>query len=597
MEKLKDKIEKYINKTGVIRTPAYFIKELFNDIVNIFYALCKKIENNHKETLNLIFNDYIEFILKENLIGLTKVINLYYDNPPIIKYYDEHNNLIYHDGDEGYLNGDFVSSSTNVNPLIKIIFFKHPIGIPEYFKGIHYKYLNVTKLSLMQGNKNYLFEGSVIDELVINRDINCVSNGTGMFKDSDIKNINDIKLNFTVSAISDIFVNAKNLNSNNNITILGRDGYSVNLSHIFKNSDIEKAYLDNNHFVKCSGKYSSGKGIFCNCLKLKEAFIDYKLSYTNIFDEMFENCYNLIKAETINLHVNYINTKLNFNKTFNGCYNLKDLKISGIHYCNLDLYDTIIEPESINYIIENCYKNTYAQYKSVIKLNSFCYNEWSNIEVNPKFNEVKERADLYNVMISTEKPHGGIHIIDIYGRFINNDAIPYINDELILGIYISDGTHDFIMHTSNIDGAFRVGDVVNTNVPLATTLAEAVLDKNGSENTDIIYQYYLENHINDEHYDRLAENLCKNFTFKNGNTGYLGSVGEWKIIIDNKDTINQCLNALGKSSLDLSGDQCYIASTNYSEDQHWGIFPQTRTIEPVNASYDSSRKVIPFTTY
>lgn len=42
MEKLKDKIEKYINKTGVIRTPAYFIKDLFNEISNKFISIIKK---------------------------------------------------------------------------------------------------------------------------------------------------------------------------------------------------------------------------------------------------------------------------------------------------------------------------------------------------------------------------------------------------------------------------------------------------------------------------------------------------------------------------------------------------------------------------
>jgi hypothetical protein len=45
MEKLKNKIEKYINKTGVIKTPAYFIKDLFNNVVDYFSNKIKNIDN------------------------------------------------------------------------------------------------------------------------------------------------------------------------------------------------------------------------------------------------------------------------------------------------------------------------------------------------------------------------------------------------------------------------------------------------------------------------------------------------------------------------------------------------------------------------
>lgn len=52
MEKIKNKIEKYINKTGVIRTPAYFIKDLFTQIVDKI----DEIKNNY--LTNNVFNEY-----------------------------------------------------------------------------------------------------------------------------------------------------------------------------------------------------------------------------------------------------------------------------------------------------------------------------------------------------------------------------------------------------------------------------------------------------------------------------------------------------------------------------------------------------------
>ena len=58
MEKLKNKIEKYINKTGGIKTPAYFIKELFNDLIDNINKIKKFTTSNISRIETLYNNNY-----------------------------------------------------------------------------------------------------------------------------------------------------------------------------------------------------------------------------------------------------------------------------------------------------------------------------------------------------------------------------------------------------------------------------------------------------------------------------------------------------------------------------------------------------------
>lgn len=84
MEKLKDKIEKYINKTGVIRTPAYFIKDLFNDIVvqierniNNFFPYITNIHDYLNKGFTVIYDN-------EDPNTYMSIINSDYENKAFI---------------------------------------------------------------------------------------------------------------------------------------------------------------------------------------------------------------------------------------------------------------------------------------------------------------------------------------------------------------------------------------------------------------------------------------------------------------------------------------------------------------------------------
>lgn len=85
MEKLKDKIEKYINKTGVIRTPAYFIKDLFNDVVKLFDTISNKTQNNSNKIQDINNNLLLNYYLANEDIGLYATYDITnIDSPTII---------------------------------------------------------------------------------------------------------------------------------------------------------------------------------------------------------------------------------------------------------------------------------------------------------------------------------------------------------------------------------------------------------------------------------------------------------------------------------------------------------------------------------
>lgn len=75
--------------------------------------------------------------------------------------------------------------------------------------------------------------------------------------------------------------------------------------------------------------------------------------------------------------------------------------------------------------------------------------------------------------------------------------------------------------------------------------SEAITDFSGSSNTAAMISDYG----NDS---SEAAGYCANFTFPNGEEGYLGSAGEWQAAYDNKSAIETCMSKAGGTAIDLS---------------------------------------------
>lgn len=147
MDKLKNKIEKYINKTGVLTTPAYFIKKLFIDIINIIsevdlkFFTVNKLINNCDTKLNNVINNYKHFsvfnaTLTANVIPRSVHGHLYLnDNDELISSGIINRRDIYFFGD--WLEGDIVLNAD-------IITFTNVKEIPSY----KFQYADIKQVSL-----------------------------------------------------------------------------------------------------------------------------------------------------------------------------------------------------------------------------------------------------------------------------------------------------------------------------------------------------------------------------------------------------------------------------------------------------------------
>lgn len=83
-------------------------------------------------------------------------------------------------------------------------------------------------------------------------------------------------------------------------------------------------------------------------------------------------------------------------------------------------------------------------------------------------------------------------------------------------------------------------------------------DFNGFQNTQSIAEY--------THASAAYE--CTVTQFKNGQMGYLASVGEWMEIINNLDEINKCMSLIDGLDID-KGATSYWTSTQYNYEKAW----------------------------
>ena len=95
-------------------------------------------------------------------------------------------------------------------------------------------------------------------------------------------------------------------------------------------------------------------------------------------------------------------------------------------------------------------------------------------------------------------------------------------------------------------------------VTTITSSNEAKKDFNGFQNTQSIAEY--------THASAAYE--CTVTQFKNGQMGYLASVGEWMEIINNLDEINRCMSLIDGLDIDESAAS-YWTSTQYNYEKAW----------------------------
>lgn len=73
---------------------------------------------------------------------------------------------------------------------------------------------------------------------------------------------------------------------------------------------------------------------------------------------------------------------------------------------------------------------------------------------------------------------------------------------------------------------------------------------------------------------QYAANYCRQYSFKNGAQGYLGALGEWYQVYQNKSEIDDCMSLIGGDALYNTGinNYCKLSSTQYSAYNAWVLY-------------------------
>lgn len=160
----------------------------------------------------------------------------------------------------------------------------------------------------------------------------------------------------------------------------------------------------------------------------------------------------------------------------------------------------------------------------------------------------------------TKKQHSNskVYIIKDNGEeYTKEDWDPYWNDSVLGILVLNDNNHNFIISPNFID--FDVsqwgtqGELIE-NIVTSNSGQKASEDLNGENNTNEI--------ISQSTTDDNAAKKCRDYIFKNGKKGYLGSLGEWKLAYEHFQEINNCLEAAGCEPLLIDPSQVESSKAN-----------------------------------
>ena len=415
MEKLKDKIEKYINKTGVIRTPAYFIKDLFNDVVELFNTISNKIQNNSIKIQDINNNLLLDYYLANEDIGLYATYNITnIDSPTIIFTKKFADIIIYNDKIINVENGEYTFDSIGQH-VVRYITTNVP---PGAFTNID----SLIELHIKDGVKK-MGENSITNcqnliTLEIGKDV------TGRYVFSETNNINTLILQqFINGDFFKISYDTPNENLINNIKNLILDD---NLNDVWEYWQInyicpqlETLYIGKNiqHFIYINSEQykipTTVKTIYFN---------NNKLDIYKLVDHYLENLY--IKEGSC-LYANYF-SYIN-NVYIEGDFTYKETFKDPIYCNNL-------------YIRKNTHFNLFSAYLNNIKLYDYDTKERINKLVDVDLEKVT--LNYYDIDTVTVKNNctiikGNTYVIG--DGFIKNIVFPYWVKEIQYypGIYLS----------------------------------------------------------------------------------------------------------------------------------------------------------------
>lgn len=137
------------------------------------------------------------------------------------------------------------------------------------------------------------------------------------------------------------------------------------------------------------------------------------------------------------------------------------------------------------------------------------------------------------------------------------------------GVYVSDGTHEFVIHptkeftyNSSSQWASTTNSFYLKLVPDVLCTEDELIAQSDFEGVTNTYKIIEFSH----RYNGVATS-CRSVDFENGYVGYLPAAGEMWLCYSNIELINECLRTI--NGIELSGT--YWTSTQFSDSKAWVI--------------------------
>ena len=154
----------------------------------------------------------------------------------------------------------------------------------------------------------------------------------------------------------------------------------------------------------------------------------------------------------------------------------------------------------------------------------------------------------------------GLYIYDIDGRFTLPENWNTTNNSKAVGVAILGDDCRFVVAKEDIGekmwGGYGTDIASLTNY---TSKTEAAKDFAGVTNTRLIIEALGVGNA-------PAAEACASYSFLNGQTGYLGAAGEWKLARSYKDELNSALELIGGTKMT---EGAYWTSTEHSSLYAW----------------------------
>ena len=165
-----------------------------------------------------------------------------------------------------------------------------------------------------------------------------------------------------------------------------------------------------------------------------------------------------------------------------------------------------------------------------------------------------------NVIITYTKLPLGVYIYDTDGHFILPANWDSANNSKAVGVYVGTENSKFVIAPTHNSSGNAWGDtgLAISGIVTSEGVTEAQKDYAGESNTNkIITQLGI--------YTAPAANYCRNYTFKNGNKGYLWAGGEAMDAIANYNAIHEAMEKIGGQSMAYG----YWTSTQVNANKAW----------------------------